>query len=146
MTGVVPALAALAAAFAPPAPLVANALPSGTAQPAALTLQATFELQCGHVGRLTVGLPAAMGARTPIAPGAVFVNGAHPASVRTSGHVIQVTMPPPEGVMCDSIGPARITVRFAKAAGLANPRRAGSYAISLRIRGVTAAGRLKITR
>ena len=145
MTGVVPALAALVAAFAPPAALVANALPGGAAQPTALTLQATFELQCGRVGQMTVGLPAAMGVRTPIAPGAVLVNGAHPASVRATAHVVQVTMPPPQGVMCDSIGPARVTVRFAKAAGLVNPQRAGSYAVSLRIHGTTAAGRLKIT-
>ena len=94
-------------AFGPPATLAANALPGRAAQPAALTLQATFELQCGRVGQMTAGLPAAMGVRTPIAPGAVLVNGAHPASVRTSGHVVLVTMPPPQGVLCDSIGPAR---------------------------------------
>ena len=40
-------------------------------------------------------------------------------------------MRPPQGVMCDSIGPARITVRFTKGAGLVNPQRAGSYAVSL---------------
>jgi len=146
VTGVVPALAALVVAFGTPTTLVANALPGRAAQPAALTLQATFELQCGRVGQVTVGLPAAMGVRTPIAPRAVLVNGAHPASVRTSGHVVQVTMPPPQGVMCDSIGPARITLRFTKAAGLVNPRHAGSYAVSLRIHAATAAGRLKITR
>jgi hypothetical protein len=145
VTGVVPALAALVAAFAPPAALVANALPGRAAQPAALTLRATFELQCGRVGQMTVGLPAAMGVRTSTVPGAVLVNGAHPASVRASGHVVQVTMPPPQGVICDSIGPARITVRFTKGAGLVNPQRAGSYAVSLRLRGTTAAGRLKIT-
>ncbi len=133
-------------AFGPPATLAANALPGRAAQPAALTLQATFELQCGRVGQMTAGLPAAMGVRTPIAPGAVLVNGAHPASVRTSGHVVLVTMPPPQGVMCDSIGPARITLRFTKAAGLVNPRRAGSYAVWLKIRTATAAGRLKITK
>jgi hypothetical protein len=133
-------------AFALPPTLVVNALPGRAAQPAALTLRATFELQCGHVGQLTVGLPAAMGVRTPIAPGAVLVNGAHPASVRTSGHVVQVTMPPPQGVMCDLIAPAGITLRITKPAGLVNPKRAGSYAVWLRIHGETARGRLKITR
>jgi len=146
VTGVVPALAAIAAAFAQPAALVVNAVPGRAAQPAALTLQATFEVQCGHIGQMTVDLPAAMGVRANIAPGAVLVDGAHPASVRTSGHVVQVTMPPPQGVTCDSIGPARITVRLTKAAGLVNPKRAGSYAVSLRIHAATAAGRLKITR
>jgi hypothetical protein len=144
--GVLAALAALVVAFGPPATLVVNAQPGRTAQPTALTLQATFELQCGHVGQLTVGLPAAMGVRTPIAPGAVVLNGAHPASIRTSGRLVQVTMAPPQGVMCDSIGPARITLRFTKAAGLVNPKHAGSYAVWLRIRTATAAGRLKITR
>ncbi len=55
-------------------------------------------------------------------------------------------MPPPQGVMCDSIGPARITLRFTQAAGLVNPQRAGSYAVWLQIRTATAAGRLKISQ
>ena len=146
MTGVLAALSALAVAFGPPAALVANARPDRAAQPAALTLQATFELQCGRIGQLTAGLPAALGVRTPIAPGAVLVNGAHPASIRTAGQVVQVTMPPPQGVLCDSIGPARITLRFTKAAGLVNPKHAGSYAVWLRIHAATAAGRLKISK
>lgn len=135
----------LVVAVGGPSTLVATALPGRAAQPAALTLQATFELQCGRVSQVTVGLPAALGVRTPIAPGAVAVDGLHPASVRTSRHVVQVTMPPPPGVMCASIGPARVTVRFTRAAGLVNPKRPGSYAVSLRIRAQTAAGRLKIT-
>jgi hypothetical protein len=146
VTGVLAALASLAVAVGPPATLVATAQPGRAAQPAALTLQATFELQCGHVGRLSVGLPAAMGVRTPIARRALLVNGAHPASVRASGHVVVVAMPPPQGVMCDSIGAGRVTVRFTKAAGLANPKRAGSYAAWLQIGATTAAGRLKISR
>ena len=55
-------------------------------------------------------------------------------------------MPPPQGVPCDSIVPARITLRFTKAAGLVNPKHAGSYAVWLRIHSDTAAGRLKISK
>ncbi len=144
MTGVVAALASLVVAVGAPTTLVASALPAAHGVRTGLTLQATFELQCGHVTQLTVGLPSAMGVQTPIAPGTVAVNGLHPAAIRTSGHVVEVTMPPPHGVMCDSIGPARITVRFSRAAGLVNPKRAGSYAVSLRMRAQAAAGRLKI--
>ena len=146
MTGALAALASLVAALGPPGAVVASALPARAAQPAALTLQATFELQCGRVGQLSAGLPAALGVRRPIPPAAVLVNGAHPASVRASGHVVQVTMPAPQGVMCDSIGPARVTLRFTRAAGLVNPRHAGSYAVWLRIRTATATGRLKISQ
>lgn len=145
MTGALTALARFAVAVGAPSTLVASALPATHGARAALTLQATFEVQCGRVTQLTVSLPAAMGVQTPIAPGTVTVNGLHPASIRTSSHVAQVTMPPPHGVMCDSIGPARITVRFTRAAGLVTPKRPGSYAVSLRMRTQTAAGRLKIT-
>ena len=85
-----------------------------------------------------------MGVHT-IAPAAVLVNGVHAASVRISHHVVQVTMPPPQGMICDSIGPARVTVRFTRAAGLVNPQRPGSYRVWLQTRSETAAGRLKIS-
>ena len=145
MTGVLAALASLVVAVGAPTTLVVNAVPAAHGARAVLTLQATFEVQCGRVTQLTVSLPSAMGVQAPIAPGSVAVNGLHPASIRTSSHLVQVTMPPPHGVMCDSIGPARITVRFTRAAGLVNPTRPGSYAVSLRMRAQTAAGRLKIT-
>ena len=144
MAGVLAALAPLVVALGAPATLAVNAVPAGHgAKPASLTLRATFELQCGRAADLTVGLPAAMGLRT-IKPAALTVNGVHPASVRTAHHVVQVTMPPPRGMICNSIGPARVTVRFTRAAGLANPTKPGSYAVWLKTRGQTAAGRLRI--
>jgi hypothetical protein len=123
---------------------VATPLPAAHGARSALTLQATFELQCGRISDVTVGLPPKIGVRRPIARTAVTVNGFHPASARASRHVVALTMPPPQGVMCDSIGPARVTVRFARAAGLVNPDRPGSYAVWLRIGTETVAGRLKI--
>ncbi len=132
-------------ALGTPTTLAVNASPSShAAHPAALTLRATFELQCGRAGDVTVGLPAAMGTRT-IAPASVTVNGTHAAAVRVSHHVVQVTLPPPRGVICDSIGPGRVTVRFSAAAGLVNPAHAGSYPMWLRARGQTAVGRLGIS-
>jgi hypothetical protein len=133
------------AVVAAPSTLVVNAVPADhAARPASLTLRATFELQCGRATAVTVGLPAAMGVRA-IAPSAVVVNGVHAAAVRISHHVVSVTMPPPHGMICDSIGPARLTVRFTRSAGLTNPRHRGSYRVWLRARGETAAGRLKIS-
>jgi len=143
--GVLTALASLVVAVGAPSTLLVTAIPaSHAAQSSALTLRTTLELQCGRVNQVIVGSPAAMGVKT-IAATAVLVNGVHPASVRTSGHLVQVTMPPPQGAICDVIGPARVTVRFTRAAGLVNPVRAGSYAVWLRARGETAAGRLRIT-
>jgi hypothetical protein len=145
VAGFLAALAPFAAVLGTPAALVANAVPAQhAAHPTALTLHATFELQCGRATGVSVGLPATMHWRS-IGPAAVTVNGSHPAFVRTSQHVVQVTMPPPHGAICDSIGPARVTVRFSDAAGLVNPPQAGSYAIWLRARGQTATGRLRIS-
>ncbi len=127
-----------------PASLVATAAPRSHGAPARLTLRATFELQCGRAAGVTVGLPAAMGLRT-IKPAAVTVNGVHPASVRTSHHVVRVTMPPPQGMICNSIAPAPLTVRFNGTAGLVNPAKPGSYAVWLRARGETASGHLRIS-
>lgn len=145
MTGVLTALASLVVAVGTPSTLAVNVAPAQhAAHPSTLTLQATLELQCGRASALTVGLPAAMGVGT-IAPAAVTVNGVHAASVRLSQHTVHVTMPPPQGMICDSIGPSRVTVRFTRAAGLVNPKRPGSYAVWLQVRGQTAAGRLKIS-
>lgn len=145
MPGVVTALASLVVAVGAPSTLLVTAVPaSHAAKPSALTLQATLELQCGHASAVTVGLPAAMGVRS-IPATAVVVNGVHAATVRMSQHTVHVTMPPPQGMMCDSIGPSRVTVRFTKAAGLVNPKHPGSYAVWLQVRGQTASGRLKIS-
>ena len=97
MAGVLAALAPLVVALGTPTTLAVSASPSShAAHPAALTLRATFELQCGRAGDVTVGLPAAMGVgKIPAA--AVTVNGAHAAAVRVSKHVVQVTLPPPRG-------------------------------------------------
>ena len=143
VAGFLAALVPFAVALGAPSTLVATAVPAGHgAQHPALTLRATFELQCGHAAAVTVGLPKAMGVRT-IRPAALLVNGVHPVSVRTSNHVVAATMPPPAGMICNSIAPARITVRFT-GAGLVNPAKRGSYAMWLRVRGQTAAGRLRI--
>ena len=146
MAGFLAALAPVAAVLGTPAALVASAVPAKHAsQPAALTLQATFELQCGRAGDVAVGLPGALHWRS-LTASAVTVNGIHPLVVKsTAQHVVQITMGPPRGVICDSIGPGRVTVRFTRAAGLVNPAHAGTYAVWLRARGQTATGWLHIS-
>ncbi len=145
MAGALAAVASLVVVIQAPTALVAKAVPANHgAKPASLTFRATFELQCGRASAATVGLPAAMGVRT-IKSTAVTVNGVHPASVRTSHHVLRVTMPPPRGMICNSIGPARVTLRIAGPAGLVNPAKPGSYAVWLRVRGQTASGHLRIS-
>ncbi len=59
----------------------------------------------------------------------MIVDG-HPAvSVALSGHTVTVGLAPAPRVMCDVIGPGRLTLLFSASAGLGNPSRAGSYIV-----------------
>lgn len=98
--------------------------------PVTLTLQLEYEMQCGYPGPgpVVVALPPAerLGA---ITRGAVLVDGQPARSVATVGHTVTVGLKPPPQVMCDVIGPGRLTLVFLPAARLGNPTRPGSYAL-----------------
>ena len=97
VAGFFAALAPLVVVLGTPG-LTASAVPAKHgAHDATLTLRATFELQCRHAGNLSVGLPGAMRVGK-IGASTVTVQGAQPASVRISQHVVQITMPPSHGM------------------------------------------------
>ncbi len=95
-----------------------------------IDLRATFELQCGWVGpRIDVIFPKAQRLPVRVAPEAVLVDGRRPAAVTRSGQTVSLTIPRPTGVMCDSIGPGTVRIRFTSAARIGNPRHAGRYTV-----------------
>ena len=92
-------------------------------------------MQCGRPGPgpVVVSLPAAERVPRTIARRDVSLGGKPPLHASISGHVIVLTLPPERGIICDVIGPGKLTVAFAPAAGLGNPPAAGTYAIAVRV-------------
>ncbi len=94
-------------------------------------------MQCGYPGRgpLLVRLPPAEGVPSAIAPGSLLVDGRPAAGVAARGHLLRIALAPPPQVMCDVIGPGRLTLVVEASAGLRNPAAAGSYALSASVAG-----------
>jgi hypothetical protein len=85
-----------------------------------------YEMQCGYPGVAPVQLrwPGAVPAH--LARTAVLVNGKPTRSVSVDGHRVSVGMPPRPQIMCDVIGPGKLTIVLA---GVANPSAAGSHVV-----------------
>jgi len=125
-------------------PVAADALP-GPAHSAAITVSppragATavvvklvlgYEMQCGYPGPgpVVVTLPPGERVGRTLARSAVVVDGRPAVSVAVSGRTVTIGLAPAPQVMCDVIGPGRLTVLFLASAGLGNPPRAGSYTV-----------------
>ena len=137
------AAAGVLAGLACAAPSVAQTPPSETAtvqvsparvgaRPVALTLTLGYEMQCGYPGPgpVVVQLPAAELVPARIARTAVLLDGKAAPGVQVAGHAISVALPPRPQVMCDVIGPGKLTITFTRAAGLGNPSRGGSYTVT----------------
>jgi hypothetical protein len=120
--------------------LVARAVPAQHgARPAALQLSLRTELQCGRLGGgpIVVVFPAAERMPAALQDGDVLVNG-KALGATLNGHVVSIAFPKTVGVSCDVLGPGTVSVVFTKAAGLGNPLAAGTYHVSLRVRGAGA--------
>ena len=93
-----------------------------------LTITLRYVMQCGYpgAGPLVVTFPAAVRLPRRFAAGAVRLSGKAVAA-KLAGRHVTVTVPPHEGVLCGTIGPGAVTLRFTHAASLTNPARAGSY-------------------
>ena len=118
-----------------PAPSAALSSARAGARPVALTVKVHYEMVCGYPGRgsAVVSLPAAAFVPTRIVSSAVLVNGRPTPAVTVSGHDVSIALPRPEpGVTCMSIGPGTLTLTLTRAAGLGNPRAAGTYTIRVR--------------
>jgi hypothetical protein len=114
-------------------------------RPVALVISLRTELQCGKLrpGTLAVAFPAAARLPKTIPASAVTVGGEHPGSVKLAARTLSITIPPPAGVMCDSIAPGTAKILVSRAARVGNPAAAGSYKLGVHYR--TAALTAKFT-
>jgi hypothetical protein len=105
------------------------------AKPVELTLKVRYEMVCGQpgTGQAIVTLPAEAIVPGRIVPSAVLVDGKIAPSVSVSGHDVSIGMPPrPHGVSCLVVGPGTLTLTLTRAAGIGNPKAAGTYTIRVR--------------
>jgi hypothetical protein len=115
--------------------LVTTATLSSTkaaAKPVALTLKLHYEMQCGQpgIGKAVVALPEAVTVPARIDESAVLVNGKPAPLVSVSGHDVSIGMPARRsGVTCMIVGPGTLTLTLTRAAGLGNPKSAGTYTV-----------------
>ena len=110
-----------------------------------LTVVLRYEMQCGYPGEAPVvlTLPGRVPAAVPAA--SVLVNRKPARKVAVRGHDVTVTMPPRPQILCDSIGPGRLTLVLTQAASLANPAAAGSYLVRARKGSLAFSSRIAIT-
>ena len=101
------------------------------ARPVVVAVQLRYEMQCGWPGpgTVTVRFPAAMTVPSTIPATSVLVQGKPAPSVVSRGRQETVGLPPRKGILCDVIGPGRLTITFTRAARIGNPRVPGVYAL-----------------
>jgi hypothetical protein len=107
---------------------VADSSHAAQAHRVRLTLTFRYRMQCGYpgAGPLVVTFPSAL--KLPKRFGAHSVKLAGKAvAAQRKGHRVTVSVPPPKGVLCGTVGPGSVTLVFTRKAKLANPPRAGSY-------------------
>ena len=92
----------------------------------AVTLR--YRMQCGNPGPgpLVVTFPSAMKLPKQFVSGSVKLAGKAVAA-STKAQKVTVTVPPPQDVLCGTLGPGSVTLLFTREAKLTNPARAGSY-------------------
>jgi hypothetical protein len=96
----------------------------------ALTVVMSYEMQCGSpgAGPVLLTLPHGMSVPPSLGPSSVLVNGAPAVSVKVHGSLLTVGIPQRTGgIICDVIGPGKLTVVIPKTTGLRNPKTKGTY-------------------
>ena len=91
-----------------------------------------YEMQCGYPGFTPAQLTLPGTIPAHIARTAVLVNGKPAYAVTVRGHVVSVGMSPRPQILCDVIGPGRLTIVLTSRAGIANPAKAGAYRVTAR--------------
>ncbi len=132
--------AAMLVAGAPAAPLLPSSMSVALstsrpgARPVAVMLTLRYEMQCGYPGPgpVVVRLPAREHIPAALPAGAVLVNGRAATAAVAAGSSLRVALPPRPQVMCDVIGPGRLTIAFGRRAGLGNPGVPGGYTVTAR--------------
>jgi hypothetical protein len=125
------------AAAPSPSPLASSASVSVSSRragerPVALTLTLRYEMQCGYPGSgtLIVKLPAQEQLPASFAAGSALLDGKRAGVTLAAGKELRVALPARPGVMCDVIGPGKLTLVLTKVARLGNPARAGTYSVT----------------
>lgn len=137
---------ALAATGDTPATATLSSSKAG-AKHVTMTVALRSELQCGRLmgsRTLALTLPAKAHVATTIPVAAVTIGGKAAATVTVAGRVVTLTMPLPQGMMCDSITMGVVKIVVAPAAALANPKAPGAYTVRVAHSGETFAAPLKI--
>lgn len=95
-----------------------------------LALTFTYQMQCGYPGPgpFVVTFPSAVKLPKRFAAGTVKLSGKSIAA-KIEGRSVSVTVPPPNGVLCGTMGPGLVKLTFTHAAKVANPTHAGSYRV-----------------
>lgn len=93
-----------------------------------LTLTFHYEMQCGYPGSDALVLHVPQRVPKHLARKAVLLDGKPVPAVTVLGHRVTLRMPTRPMIMCDSIGPGRLTIAFMRAAHLTNPV-AGRYRV-----------------
>jgi hypothetical protein len=130
---VVAAALAAPAGASPPASVALSSYRAG-ARPVALTVRFTTELQCGRLlgAAVSLELPRLEQVPATVRAAAVTIDGERSSHVAVAGHTLVIGLPRPHGAICTvlAVGTARIVVT--RAAGIGNPRVAGTYAFAVR--------------
>lgn len=116
------------------------------AKPVAITISLHTELQCGRLigGAVVATFPRQVRLPSVIAAANVLVGTRAARSVAVAGRVVTIAMPLPRGVICASIKPGVAKIVWTRAAGIGNPKSAGTYTVRLRHGSETFAAALKI--
>ena len=88
-----------------------------------VAVQLRYEMQCGWPGpgTVTIRFPTAMAVPSAIPATSVLAEGKPAPSVVSRGRQETVRLPPRKGIMCDVIGPGRLTITFTRAARIGYP-------------------------
>ena len=81
-------------------------------------------------GPVVVKFPSPNGLPKAFPSGSVSSSTAPEPAARERATPSASPLPPAPAIMCDVIGPGRLTIAFGRSAGLGNPARAGTYTIS----------------
>jgi hypothetical protein len=120
-----------AGATAVPATTALSSSKAG-AKSVTLTVSLRTELQCGRLmgsRALVVTLPAKARLPQTVAATAVMVGGSVAGQVSVAGRAVTISIPPPRGMVCDSITVGIAKIVFLSTAGLGNPRAPGTYTV-----------------
>jgi len=150
LAGFVPTAPEPAAAAFPRGPehsaLVALSSTRAGVRPVTLSLELGYEMQCGYPGPgpLRIQLPPQVRLPATLPRSALLVDGRAASSAALSGHTLELGLALPPRVMCDVIGPGRLTIVLGRAADVGNPLRAGTYTLAAAVAGSSFSARFTI--